>query len=485
MSRFSILLFFALLISTAGLRAQELVSAELVGSISKAQMIADFGPLMENGVDLYRVLYETNDVFGALDTASGLLVVPDDDGFRYPFVIYQHGTIGDPDDVPSNLAGGYQLAAVFGATGFITLAPDLLGLGTSRGFHPYVHAESEAWVAIDMLFASKDFCTQSGIAFNEQLFISGYSQGGHAAAAVHRMIEQDYADQLTVTASGPMSGPYSISGAMADFTLGDDAYFFPGYLPYVALSYNMVYGNIYEEISEFFKPDYAALIEPFFTYDVTLNDLNSALISKLTQDFGASIPRHMLQDSIYDALVNDPTHPVSVALADNDVYDWSPLAPTRLYYCTADDQVYYQNSLVAETAMQNNGATNVLAINSDPGADHGGCVQPSATLCILFFKGYQNVEPLVSTQELPAPGTAQVYPNPTAGELWVSWPEATPKQALQCALYNNMGQQMLYRELVPNTDAFMLRLPDLPKGAYTLQLRQGKALQNVQVLIND
>jgi hypothetical protein len=483
MSRIVLYSIVFVCLMAARVDSQTLVSAELVGSISKAQMISQYGPLMENGVELYRVLYETNDVFGALDTASGLLVVPDAAGFSYPFVIYQHGTIGEPDDVPSNLAGGYQLATVFGAVGFITLAPDFLGLGTSRGFHPYVHADSEAWVAVDMLFASKDFCTQSGIAFNEQLFITGYSQGGHAAAAAHRLIEQEYGGQLSVTASGPMSGPYSISGAMADFTLGDDPYFFPGYLPYVALSYNMVYGNIYDDLSEFFKPDYAAMIEPFFTYDVTLNQLNSDLISKLTQDFGASIARHMLQDSIYDILLNDPMHPVSVALADNDVYDWAPQAPTRLFYCTADDQVTFQNSLVAEAAMGANGAFNVLAIDANFAADHGGCVEPATILCIFFFKGYQSVDPLNSTSERAVPAPLLSYPNPSDGELWVSWPEAQAGMPLECRLYNQLGQQVYLREVASGGGAFMLQLPNLPGGAYTLQVRHGDLVQTGRVVL--
>ncbi|MBO0155283.1 hypothetical protein J0688_25075, partial [Vibrio parahaemolyticus] len=46
---------------------------------------------------------------------------------------------------------------------------------------------------------------------SSHLFITGYSQGGHVAMATHKVIERDYAREFTVTASGPMSGPYNLA----------------------------------------------------------------------------------------------------------------------------------------------------------------------------------------------------------------------------------------------------------------------------------
>ena len=136
--------------------AQNLVDAEYKGSISKEDMIANYGFLMQYGVDMYKITYETNDVFGQLDTASGLLVLPmHDQPTEFPLLCYQHGTINTPTDVPSNLQGGYELATIFAAVGYVTTAADFLGMGESRGFHPYVHADSEASAAIDMLFAAR------------------------------------------------------------------------------------------------------------------------------------------------------------------------------------------------------------------------------------------------------------------------------------------------------------------------------------------
>ena len=207
------LLFLAF--STGSLSAQEIIEVTSLGSKTLQEMQANYGFLAQNGVEHYRVLYTSQDLKGQRDTASGLLVLPIKEGDKpLPLLIYQHGTVSAKDDVPSELRGGYEIAEVSGTLGYVSLAPDYIGLGTSRGLHPYVHAPSEAWAAIDMLKAVKPYLPQLNISVNQQLFITGYSQGGHAAMALHRELEQNYATEFPVTASAPMSGPYSISGEM-------------------------------------------------------------------------------------------------------------------------------------------------------------------------------------------------------------------------------------------------------------------------------
>ena len=71
-------------------------------------------------------------------------------------------------------------------------------------------------------------------------------------------------------------------------------------------------------------------------------------------------------------------HPFFLALQANDVYQWVPESPLKMYYCTQDEQVFYDNALVAEAWMNDNGATEVSTVNGGP-LDHGGC----ALLAIL------------------------------------------------------------------------------------------------------
>ncbi|MEO0404162.1 MAG: hypothetical protein AAF193_04765, partial [Bacteroidota bacterium] len=79
-----------------------------------------------------------------------------------------------------------------------------------------------------------------------------------------------------------------------------------------------------------------------------------------------SIPTEMLVPEFYEEFLNDDQHPFKLALEDNDVYDWTPVAPTRMFYCTQDEQVDFNNALVALETMLENGATQVDAVDGGP-----------------------------------------------------------------------------------------------------------------------
>lgn len=396
--------------------AQQLVSVLPLGSKTQAQLVSEFGlPLVQFGTNYYRITYTTTNVQGQLDTVSGLVALPDDTTKTYPRLVYQHGTSGSKLDVPSftaNSSGTEGSVGLLAAgLGFIALLPDYLGLGVSDGFHPYVHAASEASVAIDMLKALPAFTATYGIHPNNQLFITGYSQGGHASMALHRAIETDTASPFTVTAAAHLSGPYSIGGVMRNLILSDSIYYYPAYLPNTILSYQTVYGNLYNQIGDVFKAPYATTIDLFFKGSISLNTLNNQLIAQLTANEGAPRPLRMLQPAMVQAVESDPNHPFNIALRENNVYAWAPKAPTRIFYCMADDQVPYQNSLIAFDTMTMLGAVNLVAQDVNPQADHGECYLPALTNTIFFFLNYRQIGAYTATGD-PAVAALRFYPNP-------------------------------------------------------------------------
>lgn len=444
--------------------AQELVRSEVVGQVSQSELAVQFGPfggLVENSVTLYKILYTTLDVKGVLDTASGLLILPDRPNNVMPLICVQHGTVSSKSDVPSNLQGGYELGLTFGALGYVTAMPDYLGLGESRGFHPYVHADSEASASLDMLLAIRAFATQNNIQLNDQLFITGYSQGGHASMALHREIELNQRDVFTTTAASHMSGPYSISGVFRDFIISEEEYFFPAYVAFTVLSYDEVYG-LFDELEEVFKPAYANAIRLYYNGSINLTALNTLIIGQLTQDFGASVARNILQDSVITAIVNDPNHPFNVALRDNDVYEWVPEAPTRILYCMADDQVPFRNSIIADSVMTQLGATTVELFDVQSNADHGECVFPAVLNTVLFFGQFRNIS--TDVNNLAHPLSIQVFPNPTTGLLRIS---EVPTNAL-LQLYDLNGK-LLRQEKTTDTSP-ILNLQNLDQGVYLLRI---------------
>ncbi len=451
-----------LFLACGPLTGQELVDITYLGHQTKDELKAQFGtPLINYGVDLYKVLYTTVDVQGMPDTASGLLVVPADTTKVFPILCYQHGTSTSKDDVPSNLSGDI-LPILFGGLGYITSAADYLGLGASRGFHPYVHADSEAWAALDMLRAVKAYIAQSdAIHINDQLFVTGYSQGGHASMALHRSIELAYADEFEVTAAAHLSGPYSISGVMRDMVLSEAEYFFSGYLPNLVMGYNEVY-QLYDSLEQVFKPDYVPFIESYYDGTINLIQLTTALNSLLLLNEGAQIPRFIFQDTLIDALLTQPDHPFNLALADNDTHTWPAQAPTRLYYCTADDQVPFLNSIVADSTMNALGAIDLFAYDVSPTSDHGQCVAPAVLNTALFFQIYQQIGTLTPTTWVTPP-RLKVWPNPTTDYLYIQGVE----QTTQLDLFDAHGRKVY--QYTGSNEVHEIPVAHLPRGWYLLQ----------------
>jgi len=100
MQKYTFLFLCLLLALTA--HTQEIVSVTLKGSRTKIQLVNQFNnPLMKNGAKYYTVLYTSTDAKGQKDTLSGLMAVPDDLRYKYPRIIYQHGTSDCKTCVPS------------------------------------------------------------------------------------------------------------------------------------------------------------------------------------------------------------------------------------------------------------------------------------------------------------------------------------------------------------------------------------------------
>ncbi len=459
---------FTILILLTGalpLIGQNLISYELRASMSAAEVDAYLGssaPAVNNGVDIYKVLYTMDDVQGVLDTASGALYIPKTDiGESFPLVCDMHGTT-DRTWYPSDHLGGTGL--FFGANRFIAFEPDYLGLGASRGFHPYVHADSEARAGVEMLRAVNDILAQLDITPLDELFITGYSQGGHSAMAMHRMIQEDLSEEFTVTASSPMSGPYSVSGIMFDRMM-DDQNYLPGivFLPYVVISYQTAYGNLYNDLSEVFKSQYVNVIRNFAQGTTTMNNMSSSLFLTLLTFTGRSNPRDMLQDTLVARLQADPeSHPIFQALQNNDLLDWVPQAPMRLFYCEADEQVPYTNSTLAQQVFNDEGAPEVIAASRGATLNHGGCVWPATRATLEFFQSFL----LSSTQEVIAESGLEVFPNPASS--WMHIRNAATKEYVdvETVIYDLSGRIITQAAASDG----LLNIENLDAGMYFLRI---------------
>ena len=369
-------------------RAQHLVSFDLrknwsvqqVDSFYTSQGLPAALLPLDHGVDVYTVVYNTVSYDSVTPTqASGLLVIPHDRPCASPILSYQHGTVLKRVDAPSGLNGEWVVGVAMGADGYIGMIPDYLGLGASPGIHPYVHALSEATAVRDMIRAAREVCDSLDVAYNDQVFLTGYSQGGHATMAAHQYLQAHHSAEFNVVASVPMSGPYSLSEVMRDLILSDVPYSNPAYLPMVITMLHNVYGA-YPNLSD-------GLVSP---YDVqvpvwTNGTYSSGYVDGQMNSMGANPPKLIIKPEVLDTFTNDSTHILRVLLKNNDVYRWVPQVPVRFLYCMGDEQVSYLNAIKAYDYMTAAGAPYVSKHNVDSSLDHFSCAQFAMLEMRSFF----------------------------------------------------------------------------------------------------
>jgi hypothetical protein len=338
--------------------------------------LADIPVAPEYAVDIRKVVYETLDPWGGRTQASGAMVLPVDTALPLSLLSYQHGTLVLTNDVPSAMTEQILPGVGFASLGYAVAMPDLLGLGDSPGLHPYHHARSEATAGVDMLRAVRTWCETNDIALNGQLFLIGYSHGGHATMALHREIESFHADEFVVTASAPMAGAHDLSETTAGDLLSGRSMPNPYYLVYLLAAYQEVY-RFSDQLADLLAAPYDSTLPPL------LNGTNSGDAINLAMPSDA---RLILKPSLLAGFESDGQHPLRLALRDNDLIHWTPMAPVRLYHCRADQDVIFANSEVALASFHARGALQVQLIDPEPTADHGGCTLPAFLLAKDWFE---------------------------------------------------------------------------------------------------
>ena len=141
--------------------SQSILSEEVISDLTREEISALTLFPAQMGATAYSITYLTTGSDGGLDTASGLIVLPEDKS-RGRLLSYQYADTEGLDLVPSKLNAEGTLAILYAGQGYVVSVTDYLGHGTSRGFHPYVHAATQASAALDLLIGAKDFAHNHG-----------------------------------------------------------------------------------------------------------------------------------------------------------------------------------------------------------------------------------------------------------------------------------------------------------------------------------
>ncbi len=332
----------------AATRLQSFSTADIGQAI-----VASAGALPEAApryaVTSYRLDYLTVGNNGQQVLASALVNVPTKAaGASSPVLALQHGTTARDAEAPTNEVSASQVSVVLASQGYIVLAPDYVGYGTSKGLeHPYLLAAPSASVVLDMLTAAKYWRQTTGLSDNRQLFLAGYSEGGYVSMAAARVLASGaspHAKNLQMVVSG--GGPYNVTATL-----------------------DALLQRVREENALL-----GALINPGFLKLLGAGpraSVRNALLNELLGP-GADVT---FESTLIDRYLADDAAAIN---RDSNVYDWKPAVPTLLFHGRDDQTVTYRSASTTLQAMQARGAGSLVQLTDcavHP-AGHLECVPP-------------------------------------------------------------------------------------------------------------
>ncbi len=298
---------------------------------------------VRNAVDMYEVTYKGMWLDSSFIMAKGVVYIAKVDKPSAEMV-YDHGTrIGLRQDY--GIQDLEQVVCMMHAVdNYIAIFPFYYGFAGGEKEHVYQDSWTEAMATIYMIKACREIYPQIAKSTSGQLFLTGYSQGGHASLATHKMLESGAFDEIKLTASSPMSGAYDMTGEQAKTMYRP--YTQPHYLPYLIVSYQYAYNLWPGDVYEVFKEPYKSKMREVFAQPRTkdFGDVNAML---------PKIPGEMIVDSVMERFKSgDPTFAFTCKLKENGLCDWVPKAPVQLCACFGDDEVMYKNTEVAYATMR-------------------------------------------------------------------------------------------------------------------------------------
>jgi pimeloyl-ACP methyl ester carboxylesterase len=307
--------------------------------------------------------YET-EYKGSPVVASGMVYMPVE-GTNFSFLSFAHGTVANNSAVPSQLSiGDVQglLYAGMASTGMITAAPDFIGFGSSiEIMHPYYVEEPIALAVIDQLRAVRELASQESVSPDNQLYLSGYSQGGYVAMAAHKFIEEQGLEYFDLQASFPSSGGYDIKG-VRDFMLEQEIYDNPFFMAYVEEAYRTYYDWNAEIASLFFNEPYNQIVIDVFDGVNSGGDINDLL--------NDTISVLMTPGFIENPDGSDFTE-IAQKFDENSLLDWKPAKAMHMYHGDADITVPYHTSIdTYEQFIESGVSSDLVTMTTMVGATH-------------------------------------------------------------------------------------------------------------------
>ena len=315
------------------------------------------------GLTLYKLTYQTlvPDQDNAPSVQTGLVAIPDVIAAGNPMVSYQHGTIFEKDQVPSNTDRSMEtklMLAQFGGQGYVVIAADYHGLGDSKEKMSYYLRKSTEQSCIDMYAAAQEFLAQQKVQIGH-FFTMGWSQGAYSTLVFLRRLEQDKIPVVaTATAATPADLFYVITHALLN-PRPLDAPSSIGSMSYLLFAYEQ-FAGLKGLTAKAIRPNYYQAAKDFYEYKIGFSEL----LQKTTTDLSQFLTPEFIEE------LRLGSSPLCQAMNAAESYRWRSSTPLRSYYGEKDEAIPVELARLAIEYQQAMGKKDAEAILADPNADH-------------------------------------------------------------------------------------------------------------------
>lgn len=266
-------------------------------------------------------------------------------------VLACHYTYAALTESPSQNA---TLSALLATAGFAVVDADYVGLGvTYQMVHPYLDKEATARAVADLGLLARPFLEDNGYTFlSDDVYIFGYSQGGHAATAVQEFIESqpNYSSRLKLKKVFCGGGPYDPK-VTYDVAKSNDYIGFPCVVPM------FLQGTIYAQDLPMTEADFLSdslLYQNRFKQWLNSKAYTMDQVNILMKSVGCDKFSTILRK---EALSND--YPKNVILFDalsrNATTTYAAKTPMYIFHSTADDVVPVDNAYALRRSFEEQG----------------------------------------------------------------------------------------------------------------------------------
>lgn len=310
-------------------------------------------------VEVVSIHYRTIDLNGNFILCSGAIFVPVSDD-PVPLLSIQHGTESKRDRVASEdplVSTEGLIGLITASLGYVTTVPDYPGFGISEVKHPYLHGNSLVPSVVDFIRAGRKYCQGDNRALNGQIFLTGYSEGGYVSLLTQKRIEENFAQEINLTAVAPLSGPYDLKG-MIDSSFHSGNYPTNAYVAYFFSAYDHIYQ--WNRLDEMFRTPYDNLVQSLYSGNFTWGELSKQLPDSFDE---------LIKSSFVEAYLTGNEPEFVAALEENTRLNWAPQAPVHFFHGDNDREVPYFHALNAMDAFSNQGSTNIQ-LTTIPGGTH-------------------------------------------------------------------------------------------------------------------